>query len=402
VSEYDSDWRAYVSVPERRRQAARMIAKLRKGGRKVDPIAIEGRQIVRSFWGSAWCDNLEAYSDYANRLPRGRTYVRNGSVIDLQIEGGHIAALVSGSEIYEVELRVKPLAAAKWKRIRSQCAGEIDSLVELLRGTLSHGVMGIVTKKGAGLFPAPKEIRLDCSCPDWAVMCKHVAAVLYGVGARLDHAPELLFTLRGVDPGEMVGEAVDGAVAKRKPGRGRVLAEADLSAVFGVEIEVGEGAAGAKVTKARERGAGGRKKGSGKAASGKQAGKRKATKTQGKSGSGRKARKGGASVREKAAASKAGPATGATKRTKKRRPPAARLEPRDPEEDVLSPPRDVQPDFEPVQLRPPSSVVHSGLPGSPCRDQAPERSLSFPCPSELDAQPGKLRQATSSCTAERA
>ena len=221
MSEYD--WRPYVPVAQRRQRAARKLLKLRRSGRDVAPIEIEGRKIARTFWGSAWCDNLEAYSDYENRLPRGRTYVRNGSVIDLQIAGGRISALVSGSDFY-----------------RAQCAGEIDSLVELLQGQISDAVMEIVTRPGKGLFPTPSEISLDCSCPDWATMCKHVAAVLYGVGARLDHAPETLFTLRGVDASEMVADAIGKPPTTRRKGRGRVLAADDIASVFGLDIDLGD------------------------------------------------------------------------------------------------------------------------------------------------------------------
>jgi len=233
-------WPTYVPVAERRRRAAKKVAALRKSGHDVQPIQIDGRKIAKTFWGAAWCDNLEAYSDYANRLPRGRSYLRHGAVLDLQIEGGEIRALVNGSSLYTVGLRIQPLASRRWKAIRSHCAGRIDSLVELLQGRLSEAVMEIVTRKGEGLFPAPQEISLSCSCPDWAVLCKHVAAVLYGVGARLDHAPELLFELRGVDPAEMVAEAVDHAPASRKSGRRRVLATGDVAELFGVDIEMGE------------------------------------------------------------------------------------------------------------------------------------------------------------------
>ena len=233
-------WPTYVPVAERRRRAAKKVAVLRKSGHDVQPIQIDGRKIAKTFWGAAWCDNLEAYSDYANRLPRGRSYLRHGAVLDLQIEGGEIRALVNGSSLYTVGLRIQPLASRRWKAIRSHCAGRIDSLVELLQGRLSEAVMEIVTRKGEGLFPAPQEISLSCSCPDWAVLCKHVAAVLYGVGARLDHAPELLFELRGVDPAEMVAEAVDHAPASRKSGRRRVLATGDVAELFGVDIEMGE------------------------------------------------------------------------------------------------------------------------------------------------------------------
>lgn len=235
---YSYDWRPYVSVAERRRKAARKIAKMQKAGRDVSPVEIGGRKIAATFWGEAWCRNLEAYSDYSNRLPRGRTYVRNGSVIDLQIEAGRVCALVSGSDIYEVDIKIKPLAKPRWNDIKGQCAGQIDSLVELLRGSISKGVMEIVTRKGEGLFPAPKEISLSCSCPDWATMCKHVAATLYGVGARLDHAPEMLFTLRGVDPTEMVEAAVDQPPSAGMARKGRVLATDDLPSVFGVDIDM--------------------------------------------------------------------------------------------------------------------------------------------------------------------
>jgi len=233
------EWRPYVSVAERRRRAAKKLAKMKKSGRKVSPVEISGRKIAITFWGDAWSKNLEAYSDYANRLPRGRTYVRNGSVIDLRIEAGRVRSLVSGTNIYEVDIMIKPLAKARWTDIKGQCAGQIGSLVELLRGSISKGVMEIVTRKGKGLFPSPKEISLSCSCPDWATMCKHVAATLYGVGARLDHEPETLFTLRCVDPAEMVVAALEQppAVGKSRR-RGRILAPDELSSVFGVEIDM--------------------------------------------------------------------------------------------------------------------------------------------------------------------
>jgi uncharacterized Zn finger protein len=234
------NWPRYVPVAERRLKAAKKAAKLKKSGRDMAPIEIAGRKIASTFWGEAWCKNLEAYSDYANRLPRGRTYVRNGSVIDLQIAAGRVRALVSGSHIYEVEIKIAPLAREKWVDIKARCAGQIDSLVELLQGAISKGVMEIVTRKDEGLFPSPPEITLNCSCPDWATMCKHVAATLYGVGARLDHEPELLFTLRGVDPTEMVAAAVDQPTAAGKARKGRVLATDALSSLFGVDIDMGE------------------------------------------------------------------------------------------------------------------------------------------------------------------
>src|SRR5436853_1067464 len=134
-------YKPYVSVPERRAKAMRQIKKLEKKGHKAEPVHVEGKKIAQTFWGKAWCDNLESYSDFANRLPRGRTYVRNGSVVDLKIEKGRVNALVSGSELYEVRIGIAPLPKPHWLALKKQCAGQIGSLVELLQGQLSKGVM---------------------------------------------------------------------------------------------------------------------------------------------------------------------------------------------------------------------------------------------------------------------
>jgi uncharacterized Zn finger protein len=275
----DYGWRRYIPVAERRLQAARKIARLKKAGRKISPVEPAGRKIAATFWGDAWCKNLEAYSDYSNRLPRGRAYLRNGSVIDLQIEAGRVRALVSGSEIYQVDIEIKRLAKRRWTEIKVRCAGQIDSLVELLQGSISKGVMAIVTRKGAGLFPSPREISLRCSCPDWATMCKHVAATLYGVGARLDHRPELLFTLRGVDPTEMVAAAIARPPTASRSRRSRVLESHELSSVFGVDIDLGEASSEEIGAPARTRGrAAQKRKKAASGASGKARGKASARK----------------------------------------------------------------------------------------------------------------------------
>jgi len=230
-------WRPYVSAAQRRRQALSEMAKLKKKGHPVSPVIVEGRAIVKTFWGKAWCQNLERYSDYANRLPRGRTYVRNGSVIDLQIAPGEIKALVSGSEIYEVVVKVVPVGKARWQSICRDCAGAIDSLIELLEGRFSKGVMERVCRQKTGLFPSPNEIKLSCSCPDWAGMCKHVAAVLYGIGARLDQQPDLLFRLHQVDEKELIAGAGKGLpLAKDAPAARKVLGGEDLAALFGLDM----------------------------------------------------------------------------------------------------------------------------------------------------------------------
>ena len=229
-------YRRYVPVAARRTKAKKKMEKLRKKGLDIKPVQIEGKRIAKTFWGIAWCDHLESFSDYENRLPRGRTYVRNGSVCHLNIAAGEVDAMVSGSALYTVTIRIEPLSKQKWMTLKTLCAGKIGSLLELLQGRLSENVMSVVTDRKEGLFPMPGEISLSCSCPDWAVMCKHVAAVLYGVGARLDESPELLFLLRGVDQEELISiEATAAAAAAPEGGRRRIADDA-LGEVFGIEM----------------------------------------------------------------------------------------------------------------------------------------------------------------------
>ena len=229
-------WRRYVPVAERRAKARREMNKLRKKGQDIQPIEIEGRTIARSFWGKRWCQHLESFSDYANRLPRGRTYVRNGSVCHLAIRTGRIDAIVAGSELYDVTIRIDKLKAAVWKSVKSRCSGQIGSMLELLQGKLSREVMSVVTDRERGLFPRPGEIRFDCTCPDWASMCKHVASVLYGVGSRLDDRPESLFLLRGVDTAELIATEM---TLPGDAGTDDVLADDALAGIFGIDLDIG-------------------------------------------------------------------------------------------------------------------------------------------------------------------
>lgn len=240
MSRYDYyGFRPYVPVAKRRANAEQHATKLAKQeGRTLQPVKIEGRKIATTFWGTAWCENLERYSDFANRLPRGRTYVRNGSVIDLQIRAGRVEAIVSGSEIYTVKIDIARLNKADWTRIKADCAASIDSLMDLLAGRFSNGVMNRLTRTEDGLFPRPQEIKIACSCPDWATLCKHAAAVLYGVGAHLDRRPELLFLLRDVDHNDLVTEAVaEGNLETALSGSENGLAGEDLGAMFGIELD---------------------------------------------------------------------------------------------------------------------------------------------------------------------
>ncbi|HWL07893.1 MAG TPA: SWIM zinc finger family protein [Planctomicrobium sp.] len=233
------DYPPYVSAAEKRAKALRYAQKLEKKGVKLQPIQIEGRAIAKTFWGKAWCNNLERYSDYENRLPRGRTYARNGSIIDLQIHKGKIKAIVQGSSIYNVTIDLTPLDQKGWKKIVQDCSQSIHSLLDLLQGRLSDGVMERLVRPKEGLFPQPKEIKIRCSCPDWADLCKHSAAVLYGVGARLDKSPDLLFLLRQVDQAELVSSAVGSENLKSALGSGnaQVLQNEELGELFGIDLE---------------------------------------------------------------------------------------------------------------------------------------------------------------------
>lgn len=242
---YGWGYAPYVSVASRKARALREASALKKEGHVLEPVGIEGRTIARSFWGKAWCRNLESYVDFANRLPRGRSYLSNGLVLDLKVAPGRVTGLVYGTDLYRIEVSIARLAPAKWKAIRSECAGKIDSLVELLNGRLSKGVMEIVTRPGTGLFPSPAEIRMHCSCPDSARLCKHLAAVLYGVGARLDHRPELLFLLREADHLELVTAAAEAPLAGATSADG-ALAGADLASIFGIDLEGDAGPAAPK------------------------------------------------------------------------------------------------------------------------------------------------------------
>ena len=226
----------YVSAAERRKRAAAEVVALRASGQVLDPVVLEKASIASTFWGRAWCKHLESFSDYASRLPRGRTYVRNGAVVHLAVGKYVVEAKVTGGELYSVRVEVDRLARGRWQHVIESCAGQVSSVVELLEGKLSSAVMAVVTDPAHGLFPTPDQISLACSCPDRATLCKHVAAALYGVGARLDRSPELLFVLRGVDPAELLAQSVGRTGALSAPRASKVLPPAALAGIFGIEL----------------------------------------------------------------------------------------------------------------------------------------------------------------------
>lgn len=248
---YYDDYPEYVTVAERRRKAEKMVEKLRKSNPDIAPVFIHGRSIANTWWGKSWCANLERYADYSNRIDRGRSYVRHGAVLDLRLTGGNASALVQGSasKPYRVDIRIAPLAEGMWQEMVKACTGKIDSLQELAAGKLPKALSELFMLKGKGLFPSPKEISFSCSCPDGARMCKHVAAVLYGIGARLDEDSSVFFTMRGVKMSELISQSVeeksrdmmkkaDTAAGSGRRSR-RVIADADLSGTFGVDIDTG-------------------------------------------------------------------------------------------------------------------------------------------------------------------
>ncbi len=235
----------YVSKAEKQTKAAKKLEQLKKK-RDVRPIILQGSAIARTWWGKSWNQNLERYADYSNRIGRGRSYVRHGAVLDLQIGNGEIRALVQGSKSkpYEILIKIGKLSKNTWEHISSSCAGMLDSVSELLAGDFPQELGELFLQRDAGLFPAPKEIVFECSCPDWASMCKHVAATLYGVGARLDEDATLFFTLRGVDTADLISRTVsnkaESLLEKAAKKSSRIINDADLSALFGIELIQGD------------------------------------------------------------------------------------------------------------------------------------------------------------------
>lgn len=242
---YSGGYPEYVSVAEKKEKAATKLKQLQKKMPGIKPVILAGKALATTWWGKSWNQNLERYADYSNRIDRGRSYVRHGAVLDLQIAAGAVTALVQGSRSkpYEVKISIKAIGASQWASIKKQCDGQLQSLQNLLAGKFPRELSEIFLAEGKGLFPSPKEISFDCSCPDWASMCKHVAAALYGIGARLDQDPTLFFTLRGVRTDDLIAEAIQDktatllAKAKRKSAKA-VDETTDLSSLFGIELDI--------------------------------------------------------------------------------------------------------------------------------------------------------------------
>ena len=241
MSRYWSEFPRYEQpdAGELKRKSAASKKKAQAKGKILEPVTIKGRNIASTGWGKAWCDNLEQYADYESRLGRGKRYVRNGSVIDLKIQKGKILARVQGTRKtpYKVEIRISPLSEERCQDILERCGRKLENLEALTEGNFPDDMKELFRGKG-GLFPEPREISFNCSCPDWALMCKHVAAALYGVGARLDENPLLFFELRGIDVGRFIDVALENRVeamlANADKKSGRIMEDTDLGKLFGV------------------------------------------------------------------------------------------------------------------------------------------------------------------------
>ena len=238
----------YVTVAEKQAKAEKKLKQLRKKNPDIQPVTIAGRAIALTWWGKEWNNNLERYADYSNRIGRGRSYVRHGAVLDLKVKPGKIEALVQGGESrpYEVNISIDGISPKTWAEIKKQCRGQMDSLQKLIAGKFPKAMKELFIRKGTGLFPAPKEIHFNCSCPDTAYMCKHVAATLYGIGARLDEDPNLFFALRKVDVDELVTETLtesrEELLSRAEQKSSRIISDDDdtsLSELFGIDLDDG-------------------------------------------------------------------------------------------------------------------------------------------------------------------
>ncbi|MCI9337038.1 MAG: hypothetical protein HFH93_05770 [Lachnospiraceae bacterium] len=227
------------TAAEIQKNAAESKKKEKKKGNQLEPVTVQGRNIVQNWWGRAWCENLEQYADYESRLDRGKRYVRAGAVLDLKIQKGKILARVQGTRKvpYKVEIRISPLSEEKCQSIIEKCGSKIENMEELLNGNFPVQMQELFQGKD-GLFPTPREISFQCSCPDWALLCKHVAAALYGVGVRLDEQPLLFFELRGIEIGRFIdvtiANRVEAMLANEGRPSSRIIEGEDLGALFGV------------------------------------------------------------------------------------------------------------------------------------------------------------------------
>lgn len=246
-------WAPYISVSEKISRAKKKMKKLARTGLDVQPIEAFRGPITKTFWGKEWCRHIESFQEVTNRLQRGQTYVHNGSVCHLAIEPGKVTAYVAGSEPYKVNIDVKKLSVSRWNLLKRGVVGQIDSLFDLLQGKISNDVLTQLADAKNGLFPQLKELKFTCSCPDgfytknW--MCKHIAAVFYGIGRRFETKPELLFTLRGVNSQDLVISGAKAQVERQIDEAASPLGKDELENIFDIELAPTNGKKDRKIGK---------------------------------------------------------------------------------------------------------------------------------------------------------
>lgn len=202
---------------------------LAAAGVELHPVVSRSRKLATSFWGSAWMRRLSVCEAGGLCLAPGRTLLRHGCVLDVRVTPGRAEALVSADELYEVELRLSPPEEEQVEHLATLCAGKIDTLLSLLEGRVDEALLQQLCDPENGLLPDARDWHISCSCPDWAEPCPHAAAVMYALGVLLDSQPELLFTLRSIDP----------AVLIRRPQQATACFDAaSLSATFGIDLDI--------------------------------------------------------------------------------------------------------------------------------------------------------------------
>jgi uncharacterized Zn finger protein len=164
-------------------------------------------QIGETWWSKRWIGVLESF-DMGARLSRGRSYARNGQVVSIDVQKGVVAAKVQGSQPkpYSIKIELKPLSEKDWDKVTDAMASQAVFAARLLAGEMPPNIEEAFGKANVSLFPtSEKDLITDCSCPDWANPCKHIAAVYYLLAERFDEDPFLIFKLRGRTREEIIG-----------------------------------------------------------------------------------------------------------------------------------------------------------------------------------------------------
>ncbi|MGE3271568.1 MAG: SWIM zinc finger family protein [Chloroflexota bacterium] len=191
-----------------------------------------GPELATTWWARRWMAALDGFG-WAGRLSRGRSYARNGRVLDVEFSRGAIRARVQGSERqpYRVEMSVERFPDQVWDRVIGALARQALYAAKLLAGELPAEIVQLCDTAEAPLFPShPNDITMKCSCPDWAVPCKHVAAVHYALAAELDRDPFLLFRLRGRTREELTAALRARRSSFGSAGAARMAAESQAAA----------------------------------------------------------------------------------------------------------------------------------------------------------------------------